>query len=91
MATFMEILSASFFLIINTVILIVVTVTVGPIIDWLAVWLPNQPVGLLDYTPIQLTFGAFYGMICVIELGLFVQLFLVPIIRTDYNTGEEDF
>lgn len=59
--------------------------------DWLAVWLPSQPPGLLKLQPAQLLFGTFYGMLCIIELGLFVQLFLTPIKRTDYNTGEEDW
>lgn len=87
----MEMLDASFFLIINTLVLIIITVAVGPIMDWLAVFISNQPTGLLSVTPLQFTFGTFYGMICVIEVGLFIQLFLTPIKQTDYNTGEEDW
>lgn len=87
----MEMLDASFFLIVNTVVLIVITVGVSPIMDWLAVWLPNQPEGYISAQPVQYLFGTFYGMIMLIEVALFVQLFLTVIKRTDYNTGEEDF
>lgn len=91
MATFMEMLDSSFFLIINTVILIILAVTVGPIMDWLATWLPTNPTGLLSLSGPQFYFGMFYGLLCIVELGLFVQLFLTPIKTTDYNTGEEDW
>jgi hypothetical protein len=90
MATFMEMLDSAFFLIVNTVVLIVITVGVSPIMDWMAVWLPNQPVGYISAQPVQYLFGMFYGMICLIEVALFVQIFLTVIKRTDYNTGEED-
>jgi hypothetical protein len=91
MATFLEMLDSSIYLIVNTVGLIVITISAGQIIDWLAVWLPSQPTGYISAQPVQYVFGTFYGMICLIELGLVVQLFLTPIRRTDYNTGEEDF
>lgn len=91
MATFLEMLDSTFFLIVNTVALIVITVAVSPIMDWLAVWLPSQPAGYIPATPVQFVFGTFYGMICLIELGLFAQLFITPAKRTDYNTGEDDF
>lgn len=91
MATFMEMLESSFFLIVTTVILIVITFTAGTIMDWLAVWLPNQPTGPLAATPVMYVFGTFYGMIGAIEAGLFVQLYMTVIRRTDYGTGETDF
>jgi hypothetical protein len=91
MASFMEMLDSAFFLIVNTVVLIVVLVGVAPIMDWLAVWLPTQPAGYISAQPVQYVFGTFFGMLCVIEVGLFVQLFLTTIKRTDYNTGEEDW
>lgn len=86
----MEMLDSAFFLIVNTVVLIVITVGVAPIMDWLAVWLPNQPAGYISAQPVQYLFGTFYGMIMLIEVALFVQLFLTTIKRTDYNTGEDD-
>lgn len=91
MATFLEMLDSAFFLIVNTVALIVITVSVSPIMDWLAVWLPSMPAGYISAQPVQYVFGTFYGMICLIEVGLFVQLLITPIKRTDYNTGEDDF
>lgn len=83
-------LDSAFFLIVNTVVLIVITVGIAPIMDWMAVWLPAQPAGYISAQPVQYLFGTFYGMIMLIEVGLFVQLFLTTIKRTDYNTGEED-
>jgi len=68
----------------------VVTLTGGTIIDWLAVWQAAQPAGIISATPTQYVFGTFYGMICVIEGGLFVQLFLTVIKRTNYSTGESE-
>lgn len=91
MATFLEMLDSSFYLIVNTVALVVITVSIAPIMDWMAVWLPSQPAGYISASPIQFVFGTFYGMICLIELGLFVQLFITPLKTTDYNTGEDDF
>lgn len=91
MATFMEMLDSGFFLIVNTVILITMTLTAGTILDWLAVWSAEQPGGLLSPTPIMYTFGSFYGMIALIEAGLFVQLFLTIIKKTNYQTGETEF
>jgi hypothetical protein len=90
-ATFTEMLDSGFFLIIGTVTLIVITFTCGPIMDWLAIWLPSQPAGRIPIAPVQLVFGTFYGMICLIEVGLFVQFFLTTIKRTDYNTGEDNW
>lgn len=91
MATFMEMLESSFFLIVNTVILLIATVVMGPVMDWLSLFISNQPSGLLSATPVQYVFGTFYGMILMLELGLFIQLFLTPIKQTDYNSGEEDW
>lgn len=91
MATFIEMLESSFFLIVNTVILIVITFTAGTIIDWLAVWISNQPAGPISASPVQYVFGTFYGMVCVIEAGLFIQLYLTTIKRTNFNTGESEF
>lgn len=91
MASFLEMLDSAFFLIVNTIALIVITVCISPIMDWLAVWLPSQPAGYISATPLQFVFGTFYGMICLVELALFVQLFITPVRRTDYNTGEDDF
>jgi len=83
-------LESSFFLIINTVILGLLTLTGGSILDWLAVWQADQPAGLISAAPIQDTFALFYAMILLIEAGLFVQLFLVIIRRTNYSTGEQE-
>ncbi|OPX64740.1 MULTISPECIES: hypothetical protein [unclassified Methanoregula] len=91
MASFNEFFGSAFFLIINTVILIVVTFTAGTILDWLAVWVASQPKGLLSAVPVMHSFATFYGMIVLIEIGLFVQLYLTTIKRTSYSTGESDF
>lgn len=91
MATFIEMMESSFFLIVNTVILIVITFTAGTIIDWLAIWMSNQPAGPISAAPVIYVFGTFYGMIGAIEAGLFVQLYLTTIKRTDYVTGESEF
>jgi hypothetical protein len=91
MATFEEMYEAGFFLVISTVILVVVTLGIGPVIDWLAIWLPSQPAGRIPITPVQMVFGTFYGLIVLLEVALFVNLFLVVARRTDYNTGDSDF
>ena len=91
MASFLEMLDASLFLIINTIILIIAAVACGPIMDWLAVWLGSQPAGFLPTAPIQYIFGCFYGMLLLIELLLFIFVFIVPVKKTDYMTGDDDF
>jgi hypothetical protein len=87
-ATFIEMLEGSFFLIVNTVGLIIVTMSAGTIIDWLSAYLSSQPAGPIGASPVQYAFGTFYGMIIAIEIGLFFQLFLTSIKRTDYDTGD---
>lgn len=66
------------------------TLTGGSILDWLAVWQADQPAGYISAAPVQDVFALFYMMILLIEGGLFVQLFLTVIRRTNYSTGEQE-
>jgi uncharacterized membrane protein (DUF373 family) len=91
MATFLEMFDSVLALITNTLILIVVTLAIGPVMDFLAWWLPSQPAGRIPIAPIQLVFGLFYAFLILLELALFAGVFLKGILRTDYDTGSDDF
>jgi hypothetical protein len=91
MAMFTEMFDAVLWLITSTIILIVVTLSIGPIIDFLAAWLPTMPAGRIPISPVQMVFGTFYIFILLLEGAVFVNLFLTAIRRTDYDTGESDF
>jgi len=67
-----------------------ITLTAGSIIDWLAVWQADQPAGYISAAPTQDVFALFYAMVLFIEAGLFVQLYLTVIRRTNYSTGENE-
>lgn len=90
MASFSEMAGAIFYLLISTIVLIVATIAGGPIIDFFAVWISGQPAGRIPVTPLQGTFGLFYGLIIGIEIALFTNLFLTAIRRTRYTGAENE-
>jgi len=88
MASFTEMFTSVLLLIVNTIVLMVVTMCAGSIIDWLAIWQAGQTAGYISAAPTQGLFGLFYGMVLAIEIGLFLNLIVTSIRRTDYTTED---
>jgi len=95
MASFQKMLDASIFLIVNTVALFVFWVAGSPIMDWLNMYISsfaftNPTVKSMAHA-VQPVFGWFGWLLVIVEVVLFVRVYLVVVSKVDYITGEDDF
>lgn len=89
MASFMQMLDASLYLIINTVAIFTFWLAGSPIIDYLNVLIQSykfdNPVVVGMAHMAQPIFQWFFWLLVIIEVVLFIRTYLTIIAITDYN------